>query len=394
MIFDETKDHMYDLMTDPFGNYLCQKLLEHTTVEQHSVLIHNAAVHMVKIALNQHGTRALQKMIEFVVEQSQIDTLIEALKDQVVPMIQDLNGNHVIQKCLNRLTAPNIQFIIDAVSAHCIVVGTHRHGCCVIQRCIDHATPDQKAQLVSAITNCSLPLVQDPFGNYVLQYIFDQGETSFSSLLCQTFLGQIPQLSKQKFSSNVIEKCIRIADPDTRHSMIEEIVNSGDFDRIADDPFANYVVQTAWDHANEEDEARIAEKVRPLMARMRHKPYGRRFQSRLSERDKRFGLGSGTTSAIASPEPPHLQPNMNMNMNAGPGGFYNPHDSGYGSGAFGMLGPQYGQAAFGFPTDFSRPPSHRLSNPPTTGFPGMGQYNNFGQQFGGFGPGFGRPAGF
>lgn len=396
MIFDETKEHMVDLMTDPFGNYLCQKLLEHTTLEQHSVLINNASGHMVKIALNQHGTRALQKMIEYVVEQPQVEMLVQALKDQVVTMIQDLNGNHVIQKCLNRLSPPNIQFIIDAVSSHCIAVGTHRHGCCVIQRCIDHATSSQKAQLVSAITQCSFPLVQDPFGNYVLQYIFDQGEASFSQLLCRTFLGHISELSKQKFSSNVMEKCIRIADDDIKHQMIDEIINSPDFERIADDAFANYVVQTAWENANEEDEARLAEKIRPILPRMRNKPYGRRFQSRINERDKRFGVGtSSTSSEIASPEPANLQPNFATAPGSSP--YYNPHDSGYGGGAFGIASPQYSQASMGAGNDFSRSFNHRYSNPAQPGFPTMNQYGNFGlpnPQYGAFGPSFGRPSGF
>lgn len=160
-------------------------------------------------------------------------------------MIQDLNGNHVIQKCLNRLSSLDSQFIFDAVAANCVVVGTHRHGCCVIQRCIDHATGDQKTQLIAAITACSHPLVQDPFGNYVLQYILDLNEEKFSQLLSRTFLGNIAFLSKQKFSSNVMEKCIRIADVETRNGLISEIINSPDFDRLVDDAFANYVVQTA-----------------------------------------------------------------------------------------------------------------------------------------------------
>lgn len=57
---------------DPFGNYLCQKLLEFSNDEQRTVLINNAAPHMVKIALNQHGTRALQKMIEFISTREQV----------------------------------------------------------------------------------------------------------------------------------------------------------------------------------------------------------------------------------------------------------------------------------------------------------------------------------
>jgi hypothetical protein len=109
IIFMETNQHVVELMTDPFGNYLCQKLLEFSNDEQRTVLINNAAPQMVKIALNQHGTRALQKMIEYISTPEQIQTIIHALKDQVVQLIQDLNGNHVIQKCLNRLTPEDAQ---------------------------------------------------------------------------------------------------------------------------------------------------------------------------------------------------------------------------------------------------------------------------------------------
>jgi len=109
IIFVETYPHVIELMTDPFGNYLCQKLLEFCKDDQRTILINNAAPEMVKIALNSHGTRALQKMIEFINTQEQMQTVINALKDKVVELIQDLNGNHVIQKCLNRLSATDAQ---------------------------------------------------------------------------------------------------------------------------------------------------------------------------------------------------------------------------------------------------------------------------------------------
>ena len=125
LIFVETHQHVVELMTgtvsypiwrrlmltntDPFGNYLCQKLLEFSNDEQRTVLINNAAPEMVKIALNSHGTRALQKMIEFVSTPEQIQTVIKALSGKVVDLIQDLNGNHVIQKCLNRLSPNDAQ---------------------------------------------------------------------------------------------------------------------------------------------------------------------------------------------------------------------------------------------------------------------------------------------
>ena len=109
IIFIETFQHVVELMTDPFGNYLCQKLFEFCNDDQRTILINNAAPEMVKIALNSHGTRALQKMIEFINTREQIQTVIHALNNKVVELIQDLNGNHVVQKCLNRLSATDAQ---------------------------------------------------------------------------------------------------------------------------------------------------------------------------------------------------------------------------------------------------------------------------------------------
>jgi hypothetical protein len=39
-------------------------------------------------------------------------------------------------------------------------IATHRHGCCVLQRCIDFATPVQKKLLVAEIAANALPLSQ------------------------------------------------------------------------------------------------------------------------------------------------------------------------------------------------------------------------------------------
>ncbi|KAL1968720.1 hypothetical protein VTN77DRAFT_1546 [Rasamsonia byssochlamydoides] len=295
MIFNETHMHVVELMTDPFGNYLCQKLLEFSNDEQRTTLIYNAAPQLVKIALNQHGTRALQKMIEFVSTPEQTQTVIRALRDRVVDLVQDLNGNHVIQKCLNRLSAEDAQFIYDAVGAHCVVVGTHRHGCCVLQRCIDHASGEQRARLIAQITANAFALVQDPFGNYVVQYILDLSEPHFTEPLCQAFLGNVVPLSKQKFSSNVIEKCLRTADYQMRRKMIEEMLAPNELEKMLRDSFANYVVQTAMDFADPEMRARLVEAIRPILPSIRQTPHGRRIAGKMTGPE-----GSGRTSSNPS----------------------------------------------------------------------------------------------
>ena len=91
---------------------------------------------------------------------AQVSLVTDALRGGVVSLIRDLNGNHVIQRCLQRLGPEDSQFVYDAAAAHTMDIATHRHGCCVLQRCIDFATPPQKRRLVDQITSHALPLSQ------------------------------------------------------------------------------------------------------------------------------------------------------------------------------------------------------------------------------------------
>jgi hypothetical protein len=279
----ETHQHVVELMMDPFGNYLCQKLLEYCNEDDRTKLIEAASRDMVRIALNQHGTRALQKMIEHVGTPEQVAMITDALRNKVVELIQDLNGNHVIQKCLNKLSADDAIFIFEAVGHHCVDVGTHRHGCCVLQRCIDHAAGEQKRWLVDRITENATTLVVDPFGNYVVQYIIDLNEPAFTEPLVRTFASSIITLSKHKFSSNVIEKCLRCALEPSRDMIVTELLAANEMERILKDSYANYVVQTALDYATPAMKQELVNVIRPLLPAIRHTPYGRRIQTKVNQ---------------------------------------------------------------------------------------------------------------
>ena len=43
-------------------------------------------------------------------------------------------------------------------------IATHRHGCCVLQRCIACSIGEYQDKLVSEISRNGLLLAQDPFG--------------------------------------------------------------------------------------------------------------------------------------------------------------------------------------------------------------------------------------
>ncbi|KAI1649634.1 ARM repeat-containing protein [Daldinia loculata] len=377
MIWLETNQHVVELMTDPFGNYLCQKLLEYCDDDERTVLIQNASGEMVRIALNQHGTRALQKMIEFVSTPTHVQLIIEALRYRVVELIQDLNGNHVIQKCLNKLSPEDAQFIFSAVGNNCIEVGTHRHGCCVLQRCIDHASGEQKMWLVTKITENATRLVQDPFGNYVVQYIIDLNESVFTEPLIQQFRGKISQLSRHKFSSNVMEKCIRCGNDDSKDMMVNELLAPGEMERLLRDSFGNYVVQTALDHCTYPMKIPLVEAIRPIVPTVRNTPYGRRLQAKIQQHDTRSANTSGqatpadATQGQIAIRPPHTRAMTTQSIVSPPGPYTNGHSPNGINGTRGRMAypPPNGMGVPGVPGN-APPQPPRMAQYPT--YPGAG----------------------
>lgn len=64
---------------------------------------------------------------------------------------------------------------------------------------------------LNVYTNCVSPVrLQDPFGNYVVQYVLELGDASASGAVMRGLAGHWPNLAQQKFSSNVVEKCLKL----------------------------------------------------------------------------------------------------------------------------------------------------------------------------------------
>ncbi|XP_019181061.1 PREDICTED: putative pumilio homolog 7, chloroplastic isoform X2 [Ipomoea nil] len=109
-----------------------------------------------------------------------------------------------LQRCLQYLTNGDSKFIFVAAAKYCVDIATHQHGCCVIQRCIAHATREYRENLVAEISANGLLLAQDVFGNYVVQFILELKIPSVISKLISHFEGNFVHLLTQKFSNHVV----------------------------------------------------------------------------------------------------------------------------------------------------------------------------------------------
>ncbi|MQL78125.1 hypothetical protein Taro_010564, partial [Colocasia esculenta] len=183
MIFSEIIDHVPELMVNPFGNYLMQKVLDVCTEDERLEIIlvlTKDPTELVRISLNMHGTRAVQRLIETLKNNKQIAAVISALQPGFLSLIKDANGNHVIQRCLQYFSYEDsevyifvvwtfikmafMQFIFEAAARHSVDIARHRHGCCVLQRCIAHSTGQHQVKLLTSVSRNGLILAQDAYG--------------------------------------------------------------------------------------------------------------------------------------------------------------------------------------------------------------------------------------
>lgn len=64
-----------------------------------------------------------------------------------------------------------MQFLVNAATKYCVELAKDRQGCCIIQKCIAHASKEQRNRLLYSITTRALELAEDEYG-YVYIYIY------------------------------------------------------------------------------------------------------------------------------------------------------------------------------------------------------------------------------
>ena len=118
-----------------------------------------------------------------------------------------------------------------------------------------------------------------------VQYVLNLGLPWASALVMTRLGGSIAELSMQKFSSNVVEKCLKLGEAqpgleERLEAIVVELTHSPALERLLQDPFGNYVVQSALSVTSGQLHADLVDRIRPHIASIRSSPFGKRILAR------------------------------------------------------------------------------------------------------------------
>ena len=234
---------LYELSNDLFGNYFIQTLIpeldSNNLISFTNIIVSN----LLNLCLNPHGTRVVQILINNIKDNKYNLLLLfkNALSKIMGKLIDNLNGSFVIMHYA--ATIKDNEMIYDFLNSNIVEIATNSYSCSALQKLIDLGTNKQKQQLLINLINNTDNLVGNQCGLYVLQFIMNKNNYYINDTILDKIINKIIFLSKRKYSSNVIEKCLETCSPEKVNELINIYNNETIIRDLIKDIFGNYVIQ-------------------------------------------------------------------------------------------------------------------------------------------------------
>ena len=320
-IFESLYYELMTISTDLFGNYVVQKLLDNINIEKLEKFINLISIKFNYIATSTYGTRVIQKLLEILSKEntnikedkSKYDNLFNILNkliiSNIVSLSSDSNSSHIIIKYVNFIKHPKNVEMFESVYNNFIPLCKDKHGCCVIQKCIEAGIKEQKEKLFILSNQYCRQLISDQFGNYVIQYVVGLNNNIINKNIVIVIMEDLIHLCKEKYASNVIEKFIFIKSSESKE-VIQIIINhENNLHQLIIDQYGNYIVQRILSIVTPDVRLNLLRLIVSWYKEIKNLSFGNRLITKLNERYPEF------TSMINNIYGQNYSSNHNNNSN-------------------------------------------------------------------------------
>eukprot|EP00746_Dinoflagellata_sp_MGD_P106448 gnl/MRDRNA2_/MRDRNA2_44481_c0_seq1.p1 gnl/MRDRNA2_/MRDRNA2_44481_c0~~gnl/MRDRNA2_/MRDRNA2_44481_c0_seq1.p1 ORF type:complete len:527 (-),score=99.92 gnl/MRDRNA2_/MRDRNA2_44481_c0_seq1:10-1590(-) len=259
-----------DLAVDPFGNYVMQKICEHSKQDQVWSVAEQLLGTVLNLSTNMYGCRVVQKLLEGLKPDNQ-SLFVEELHSHIIDCVKDQHGNHVVQQIIKTLPVEKISFVVDAFEGQVKKMACHSYGCRVLQRLMERCGAAQMGCLLEeAVRHCS-ELASDEFGNYVVQHILEQSGSAQDKEAVQAVVRQeVKSMARHKYASNVVEKAFAKGNAEDRSALVKTLISESGptcsdpnslLMVLSCDKFGNFVVQRALELSEADVKQMLCDKL-------------------------------------------------------------------------------------------------------------------------------------
>ena len=317
-IFEKLKKDIYPLSKEIFGNYTIQKIIDQ---EHYKLILPELKGKLLDLTLHMYGCRVVQKLIS-IIPNDEISVISNELSQNYSKCIEDQNGNHVIQKLIEKLNDDEREKLINVIWPKKVYYfSIQQYGCRVIQKIFEFCSEEESQKLLEEIYKNVVNLCQDQYGNYVIQHLLQTRHGERCKEIYEALKGRILDMSIHKFASNVIERCLHFGTKEQKEDLINEIIESNEenghdsLTTLVKDKFGNYVIQKMIEYAEEEQKEKIVKKIITSDILKKKDSYSKHVISYIEKLGYNVSTGQKKNINNMNNLNNNLASNNNMNMN-------------------------------------------------------------------------------
>jgi len=236
-----------ELMMDIYGNYFCQKVIKLSTPKDRINILKSVQKEFPKIAMNSSGTHSIQCLIESISTPEEEDILKQCVEKDFLKLSYDGYSTHAVQKILTLVKEESREAINKIILQNFIELVLDQNGICVAKKFVSgNSEQNIRKKILECVSLNGIDIIQNPFGNYIIQYMLDSWGVCSCASIINVIADNIVTLSLQKFSSNVVEKCLDMIDLQKRTLWCRELfININNFLTLVKNKYGNYVLNRA-----------------------------------------------------------------------------------------------------------------------------------------------------
>ena len=244
-IFLELKNKLPELLKDNYANYFCKKFFSSLNQKDRIEFLNSIQNDLSTLAIDTTATYPIQGIIEQLGSKAEKKVIYLGIKDSINVYCYNIYGTHILEKILSYFEDEFIQDIIDYVYNNFMDLSFHINGICIVKKLLIMThKKDLHKKIKKLIYDNAHNLIVHQYGNYVIQTIVENWDDNELVEIIGQYKNKYIYLSKQKYSSNVVERIIE-KNAKNLEIYINEICKENNIIELIKNKYGNYVIQKA-----------------------------------------------------------------------------------------------------------------------------------------------------
>jgi len=233
-VVETLKPSITSLSMGMYGCRVVQKLLECAAEEHKKVVAQLLAGSIIKFVYDQNGNHVVQKMIQCLGAR-EIGFVAEEISGYTYSLAMHPYGSRVIQRLLEKISRRRARPLLNEIKQHTVALSKNQYGNYIIQWIIKHC-PVERKEVVAKLIGRVAELASEKFASNVIEQAFKRSSNAQIKELGEELLrdnsriGRYPTLAllvNDQFGNYVIQTLLESSTGAFRQRLLQSLSKCG-----------------------------------------------------------------------------------------------------------------------------------------------------------------------